>query len=125
MRLKEEIMKKEQKKIRVEFEIPIDKVKRILEAGAKGPKKITKEELEELSRVGVIRASDYLDEAQAQEAATAVTGWLNKLGEKAVTAAASKAAQEIVLNVVEDTLAARSIEELLEEDSSKEDKPKE
>ncbi|MGA9821244.1 MAG: hypothetical protein ACLP7A_01990 [Desulfobaccales bacterium] len=118
-------MKKEQKKIRVEFEIPIDKVKRILEAGAKGPKKITKEELEELSRVGVIRASDYLDEAQAQEAATAVTGWLNKLGEKAVTAAASKAAQEIVLNVVEDTLAARSIEELLEEDSSKEDKPKE
>lgn len=117
-------MEKKPKNIRVEFEIPIDKVKRILEAGAKGPKKITKEELEELSRIGVIRASDYLDEAQAQEAAAAISGWLSKMGEKAVTAAASKAAQELVLNLVEDTLAARPVEEILEETSLEEDKPK-
>jgi hypothetical protein len=119
-------MEKTPKKIRVEFEISIDKVKEILEAGTKGPKEITRKELEELSRVGVIRAADYLDEVQTQEAAAAIGKFVGKVTNKATTKLTNKETQKTVIAVVSTEVTNKVVDIMaMDESLDQEDKPKE
>jgi len=92
-------------KIRVEVELSLERVRELIETGAKGGKCITDDELKALAKGGVIRAADYLDETQMTAVNLAIPNWIKKAGEKAVVSATSKAAEEIVLEIV---VAART-----------------
>ena len=96
-----------ERKIRVEIELSPERVRKLIETGAKGGKRITDEELKALANVGVIRASDYLDEKQMSAVSIAIPNWIKKAGEKAVVSASSRAAEEIILELV---VAERSTE---------------
>jgi hypothetical protein len=86
------------KKIRVEIELSPERVKELIEKGARGQKRISDEELKALADAGVVRAADYLDAAQLDRVSEAISGsfsdFVKKAGEKAVVTAVTKAAAE-------------------------------
>lgn len=73
------------KKIRVEFELNLKDVKKLIKSGAKG-KMLSKKEVDKLIKKGVIRASDYLDKRQLVSAASipAYVDKVDKVTDKAV-----------------------------------------
>ncbi len=119
-------MTKKPKQIRVEFEIPLEKVKEILEAGARGPKEISTEELEELSKIGVIRAADYLDEVQTVEVAAAIGKFVSKVTTKATTKLTNKETQKTVIATATNEIVSKVVDIMSQDQSlSREDEPKE
>ncbi len=60
-------------KIKVEFEIDIEQALSIVLSKQPGTKQLSPEELQELKRKGVIRASDYLSKPEEYVAATVFT----------------------------------------------------
>jgi len=77
------------KRIRVELELDPEVVKALVESGSKVRKVLSDTELSELSRRGVVVASDYLSEEQDEVVRGAV-------GKMVVKAATKAAAAEIV-----------------------------
>jgi hypothetical protein len=69
-------------KIRVEFEMSPEDVKRLLSNGKKKSSKISDEELSRLGKEGAIKASDYLDNTQASFASRAASGWISEISDK-------------------------------------------
>jgi hypothetical protein len=115
--------KKPTRKISVQFEMEPQDVKELIASGNKRGMKLSDVEFEKLSREGVIKASDYLDQEQMEVVAVALPSWIKKAGSKikkaAVTALSSPEVQKTVVSKV----TTRSIEEGSEE-TEMADKPK-
>jgi hypothetical protein len=99
-----------EKKIKVEIELSPEQVRELIESGVKGPKCITNEELEKLAEGGLVRAADYLDEAQMTIGAELFGGWISKLKKKISNKAVVSVAVEVAIKAADKLSAAQTIE---------------
>jgi hypothetical protein len=108
------------RKIRVEFDMDPEDVRELLKTGDKEPVRIISDaDLSRMSEVGVIRAADYLSQAQMDEVSIAMPKFIRKTGSKVKSAISNPQIQVKVVEKVVDTIVVRSVEE------DKEDRPKE
>jgi hypothetical protein len=117
--------KKAARKILVEFEMNPEDVKKLIQSGKKGPKKLLGDaEFDKLIKVGAIKASDYLDPVQMEEASRGIGSWIRKVGGKIKKAISNPTVQTTVVTIVAGKLTSREMEKELELDNEEEDKPK-
>ena len=117
--------KKAARKILVEFEMNPEDVKKLIQSGKKGPKKLLGDtEFDKLIKVGAIKASDYLDPAQMEEASRGIGSWIRKVGGKIKKAISNPTVQTTVVTIVAGKLTSREMEKELELDNEEEEKPK-
>jgi hypothetical protein len=113
------------RKIIVEFEMNPEDVKKLIQSGKKGPKKLLGDaEFDKLVKTGAIKASDYLDPAQMEEASRGIGSWIKKVGGKIKKAISNPTVQTTIVTTVAGKLASREVEKELELDNEEEDKPK-
>ena len=116
--------KKAARKILVEFEMNPEDVKKLIQSGKKGPKLLGDAELDKLIKVGAIKASDYLDPTQMEEASRGIGSWIRKVGGKIKKAISNPTVQTTIVTIVAGKLSSREMEKELELDNEEEDKPK-
>jgi hypothetical protein len=117
--------KKAARKILVEFEMNPEDVKKLIQSGKKGPKKLLGDaEFDKLIKVGAIKASDYLDPVQMEEASRGIGSWIRKVGGKIKKAISNPTVQTTVVTIVAGKLTSREMEKELELDNEEEEKPK-
>lgn len=121
MAKKDEGKKTSARKIRVEFELDPEDVKKLLASGKKKAKRISTEELEKLGKEGVIKASDYLSQQQIAEMSLAMPAYLSKVGQKIKKAISNPTVQAVVAKAVVQKISAQE----LGEEQPEEERPKE
>ena len=99
------------KKIVVEFEFTPEQVRELIEAGGKGPNKISKDEVLELTKKGTIRASDYLTKDQLDLNASLSLSFVSKIGKKIVSKAQNKVVQKVAVTSAVTIVSASAPEE--------------
>ena len=91
------------KKIRVELEVDVNDVLDLLkEHGKPEAKRLSRLDLEKLSKEGAIRAADYLSRP---EMAVLPKGWISQFSSKASSALSNKVVQKAAVASVTATLA--------------------
>jgi hypothetical protein len=115
--------KKSSRKIIVEFEMNPEDVKKLIQGGKKRRKALDETELDKLIKVGAIKASDYLDQNQMDEASKGISTWIKKVGGKIKKAISNPTVQTTVVTTIAGKLAAKEIEKELDFDDTEEDKP--
>jgi hypothetical protein len=99
------------KKIVVEFEFTPEQVQELIEAGGKGPGKISKDEVLELTKKGTIRASDYLTKDQLDLNASLSLSFVSKIGKKIVSKAQNKVVQKVAVSTAVTIVSSSAPEE--------------
>ena len=94
------------KKIRVELEVDVNDVLDLLkEHGNPEAKRLSKRDLEKLSKEGAIRAADYLSRP---ELAVLPKGWISQFSSKASSALSNKVVQKAAVAELTVALAVSS-----------------
>lgn len=94
--------KKPLKKLRVEFEIDADAMEELIKiAGTPQAKRLSRVDLEELSKAGAIRASEFLVPAVAAESAI-IGKFIGKAVSKATSKLSNKTVQRVAITEVVD-----------------------
>jgi hypothetical protein len=107
---------KSARKIRVEFEMNPEDVKALIETGEREPKRVVSDdELAIMGEEGVIKASDYLSEAQIDEISLSAPKYIRKTGSKVKSAISNPSVQQRVVEKAVDRIFVQSVEEDLEE----------
>jgi hypothetical protein len=99
------------KKIVVEFEFTPEQVKELIEAGGKGPKTITREEVLALAEKGAVRASDFLTRDQLDLSASFSLSFVSKIGKKIISKASNKTVQKVAVTSAVTIVAANAPKE--------------
>ena len=120
---KKEEKAKSSRKILVEFEMNPEDVKKLLQSGKKQRKALDEAELDKLIEVGAIKASEYLDQNQMDEASRGISSWIKKVGGKIKKAISNPTVQTTVVTTIAGKLTAREMEKELDFDEVEKDKP--
>lgn len=117
-----EIEKPKDRKIRVEFEMDPEDVRKLVEGGSRGPERLSDEELEKLIKEDTIKAANFLDEEQMNMN----TKFLGKIFSKTASKFSNKQTQKVVVaeatNIFIDKVSDKSF---ISESQDKADRPKE